>query len=741
MGASNRNPMQIVALAAVEESLTTAVAPGVSRRDFLKSAGAAGLVLSVPVVLPAKAKAAGATVLESNFVRIGADNLVHVICKHHEMGQGTTTGIVTLLAEELDADWSLVRAEYAPADAKRYNNLLFGPVQGTGGSTAMANAYEQMRKAGATARAMLVAAASQSWKVPAAEITTEKNTLKHAASGKSATYGEMAAAAAKMPVPAEVALKSPDQFTLIGTTAVKRLDSAAKCNGTAMYTIDVKLPGMLTAMITRPPAFGAKLLSFDATEAKKVAGVTDVVQVPEGVAVVGTGMWPVMKARKLLKLEWDLSGAMASSEDLLQQFRAKAGEPGTPFGQSPDTEGALSGAAKTVEAVYEFPFLAHAPMEPMNCVVWMHDGMLETWSGHQIQTLDLAAAAKTAGLPPEKVKLNSLISGGSFGRRANGWSDYTVEAVNVGKAIQWRAPLRLQFSREDDMRAGLYRPMYVHALKVGLDAQGALTGWKHTTVGQSIVAGTPFAMLIKDGVDSTTVEGVWPSPYSIPAFSGQLHSPELPVRPLWWRSVGNTHTAFVMETMMDELAAAAGKDPVEFRLALLGQSPRMAGVLKLAAEKGGWGGAVPQGHALGVAVHFSFETYVAQVVEVSVGENGIPKVHRAVVAVDCGVPINPDVIRAQMEGCVGFALSAALYGEIDIENGMPKQGNYNTYRVIRMPEMPVVEVHIVPSAEPPTGVGEPGVPPLAPAMANALFRLTGERTRRLPFVRSKPQTT
>lgn len=741
MGASNRNPMQIVALAAVEESLTTAVAPGVSRRDFLKSAGAAGLVLSVPVVLPAKAKAAGATVLESNFVRIGADNLVHVICKHHEMGQGTTTGIATLLAEELDADWSLVRAEYAPADAKRYNNLLFGPVQGTGGSTAMANAYEQMRKAGATARAMLVAAASQSWKVPAAEITTEKNTLKHAASGKSATYGEMAAAAAKMPVPAEVALKSPDQFTLIGTTAVKRLDSAAKCNGTAMYTIDVKLPGMLTAMITRPPAFGAKLLSFDATEAKKVAGVTDVVQVPEGVAVVGTGMWPVMKARKLLKLEWDLSGAMASSEDLLQQFRAKAGEPGTPFGQSPDTEGALSGAAKTVEAVYEFPFLAHAPMEPMNCVVWMHDGMLETWSGHQIQTLDLAAAAKTAGLPPEKVKLNSLISGGSFGRRANGWSDYTVEAVNVGKAIQWRAPLRLQFSREDDMRAGLYRPMYVHALKVGLDAQGALTGWKHTTVGQSIVAGTPFAMLIKDGVDSTTVEGVWPSPYSIPAFSGQLHSPELPVRPLWWRSVGNTHTAFVMETMMDELAAAAGKDPVEFRLALLGQSPRMAGVLKLAAEKGGWGGAVPQGHALGVAVHFSFETYVAQVVEVSVGENGIPKVHRAVVAVDCGVPINPDVIRAQMEGCVGFALSAALYGEIDIENGMPKQGNYNTYRVIRMPEMPVVEVHIVPSAEPPTGVGEPGVPPLAPAMANALFRLTGERTRRLPFVRSKPQTT
>ena len=741
MGASNRNPMQIVALAAVEESLTTAVAPGVSRRDFLKSAGAAGLVLSVPVVLPAKAKAAGATVLESNFVRIGADNLVHVICKHHEMGQGTTTGIATLLAEELDADWSLVRAEYAPADAKRYNNLLFGPVQGTGGSTAMANAYEQMRKAGATARAMLVAAASQSWKVPAAEITTEKNTLKHAASGKSATYGEMAAAAAKMPVPTEVALKSPDQFTLIGTTAVKRLDSAAKCNGTAMYTIDVKLPGMLTAMITRPPAFGAKLLSFDATEAKKVAGVTDVVQVPEGVAVVGTGMWPVMKARKLLKVEWDLSGAMASSEDLLQQFRAKAGEPGTPFGQSPDTEGALSGAAKTVEAVYEFPFLAHAPMEPMNCVVWMHDGMLETWSGHQIQTLDLAAAAKTAGLPPEKVKLNSLISGGSFGRRANGWSDYTVEAVNVGKAIQWRAPVRLQFSREDDMRAGLYRPMYVHALKVGLDAQGALTGWKHTTVGQSIVAGTPFAMLIKDGVDSTTVEGVWPSPYSIPAFSGQLHSPELAVRPLWWRSVGNTHTAFVMETMMDELAAAAGKDPVEFRLALLGQSPRMAGVLKLAAEKGGWGGAVPQGHALGVAVHFSFETYVAQVVEVSVGENGIPKVHRAVVAVDCGVPINPDVIRAQMEGCVGFALSAALYGEIDIENGMPKQGNYNTYRVIRMPEMPVVEVHIVPSAEPPTGVGEPGVPPLAPAMANALFRLTGERTRRLPFVRSKPQTT
>jgi isoquinoline 1-oxidoreductase beta subunit len=713
----------------------------VSRRAVLQGAGAAGLVIGFGWLAPGSARAAapgaeGAArgpLAPDAFVRVGTDNLVTIICKHHEMGQGNTTGLASLVAEELDADWSLVRTEYAPANVKLYANLAFG-LQGTGGSSAIANSYLQYRTAGATARAMLVGAAAAAWQVPAAEIRTSKNTLSHP-SGKHATYGQMALAASRLPVPAKVELKTPAQFDVIGKDhAAPRVDSVSKCNGTATYTIDVKLPGLLTAVIAWPPGFGARLVSYDAAEARKVKGVTDVVQVPEGVAVVATGMWAALQGRKALKLQWDESaGAALDSEALLTQFRAQAAQPGTSFARpaAPVT----AAAVKTIEAVYEFPFLAHAPMEPMNCVAWLHDGMLETWGGHQFPSFDQKLAAAAAGLPPDKVVLHTLVSGGSFGRRANVWSDFTVAAVNVAKAIGGRAPVRLQYTREDDTGAGLYRPMYVHAVKAGLDARGGIASWDHSIVGQSIMAGGPMAMMIKDGVDPTSVEGVAPTSYELPMLQGRLHSPVLAVKPLWWRSVGNTHTAYVMETMIDELALAAGKDPLAFRLQLLGKNERAAGVLELAAQKAGWGKPVRAGVAQGIAVHESFGSVVAQVAEVSM-KAGKVKVERVVCAVDCGVAVNPDVIRAQMEGCIGYGLSALYYGEIEVKDGRPVQRNFDTYRALRINEMPKVEVHIVPSTVAPSGVGEPGLPPLAPAVANAVARLGGPRVRRLPFMRA-----
>src|SRR2546427_8734048 len=431
---------------------------------------------------------------------------------------------------------------------------------------------------------MLVLAAAEAWHVTASEIRTSKSTLTHA-SGRRATYGEMAVAASRQRPPDNPPLKSAAQFTFIGKDrSTPRVDSPSKCDGTAIFTIDVKLPGLLAAVIAWPPSFGAKLVSFDGADAKNVKGVTDVVEVPEGVAVVATGTWAALQGRRALKVQWDESTSKdLDSEALLARYRAQAAQPGTPFAK-PASASAAPAAVKTVEAVSEFPFLAPAAMEPMNCVAWLHDGMLETWSGHQFPTFDHMFAAKAAGLPMDKVKLHTLVSGGSFGRRANVWSDFTVAAVNVAKAIGGRAPVRLQFSREDDTGAGLYRPMYVHAVKAGVDAQGRIAVWEHTIVGQSILAGGPMAMMIKDGIDPTSVEGVVPTVYDLPMLAGTLHSPTLAVRPLWWRSVGNTHTAYVMETMIDELAAAAGRDPLAFRLALRGKSPPAARVPKLSAH-------------------------------------------------------------------------------------------------------------------------------------------------------------
>lgn len=718
---------------------TSSGAAGLSRRTFLQSTALAGLVLGLRLAPEGRAaEAAAADFAPNAFIRIAPDDTVTLVIKHFEMGQGSTTGLATLLAEELDADLSRVAIEYAPANARLYGNALLGGAQGTGGSSAMANAWLQMRRAGATARAMLVEAAARRWQVPAEQVSVARGVV--SAGERSATFGELAAAAAELAVPEDVPLKAAADFQYIGKDSTRRVDSLAKSNGTATFTIDVKLPELLTAVIAWPPAFGATLKSFDASEAVKVPGVVAVVKVPEGVAVVAEGTWQAIKGRRALEVDWDTGAAGPdSSEALYGEYEALADKPGQTVVADGETDAELARAAKTVSASYRFPYLAHAAMEPMNCVAWLHEGRLETWSGHQFPSIDHPAAARAAGLKPEQVTLHTLISGGSFGRRANPWADFTVAAVHVAKALKdehgWERPVRMQMTREDDMRAGQYRPLFVHKVTAGLDEKGGLSAWRHAIVGQSIMASA--GMLEPGGVDESSTEGVAPTPYAIPRHSVSLHSPEQPVRPLWWRSVGHTHTAFVMETLMDELAEAAGKDAVEFRLALLGEDPRMAGVLRRVAEAGGWGEPLPEGRAHGIAVQHSFRSYVAQLAEVSLGDDGLPRVHRVHCAVDCGLAINPDQVRAQMEGGIGFALAGALYGEVTVEGGEAKQSNFHDYQVLRINEMPEVTVHIVDSDAPPTGVGEPGVPPLAPAVANAMFRLTGERVRRLPFAAGK----
>lgn len=723
-----------------------------SRRHFLQ--GSAGLTLGfmLPAALAAHAgpgKAgeglAAAVHFEPNaFLRIGADNSVTVISKHLEMGQGTYTGLATILAEELDADWNTVRVEGAPADAKRYNNLFWGPAQGTGGSTAMANSWEQMRKAGAAGRAMLVSAAAKRWRVAADEILVREGVVSHPASKHKASFGQLATAAAQEAVPAEVKLKDPKDFRLIGKVA-RRKDSADKTDGRAQFTQDVHLPGMLVAVVAHPPRFGATVQRFDAARAKAVKGVVEVVQIPQGVAVLAADTWSAKKGRDALSVSWDESAAFTlGSDEILARYKEMATTPGKIAAQRGAADAAFASAARVVRASYDFPYLAHAPMEPMNCVVRRGPDGLEVWNGEQLNTGDQHALAALFGLQPEQVNIHMLYAGGSFGRRACKDSDYVLEAGQILKAIDGRIAgnpaVKLVWLREDDMRAGYYRPLFHHALEAALDADGRISAWRHRLVGQSILIGSPFEkMLVKDGIDAVSVEGAANLPYAIPNLTVDLHTPtDIPVPVLWWRSVGSSHTAYSTETFIDRVAAAAGKDPVALRLELLEAHPRHAGVLKLAAEKAGWNQPLKPGGAgerrgRGVAVHESFNTYVAQVAEVTVAKDGTVRVDRVVCAVDCGVAINPDNIRSQVEGGVGFALAAALRGEITLKEGHVEQGNFDTYPVLRINEMPQVEVHIVPSAAPPTGIGEPGVPPLAPAVANAIAAATGKRLTRLPF--------
>jgi isoquinoline 1-oxidoreductase subunit beta len=731
--------------------LTTA-ASTMSRRAFLRntSAAGAGLVLALQVggaaaqmSGPGKTTGSAATgSFEPNaFLRIGKDDTVTVIVKHLEMGQGVYTGLPTLIAEELDAAWSQVRVEGAPADAKRYNNLLWGAAQGTGGSTAMANSFEQYRQAGAAARAMLVAAAAEQWKVPADAIQVKTGVVFHA-SGKKARLGELAEAAGRQPVPATVKLKDAKDFVFIGKH-VPRTDSKAKSNGTARYTQDVQLPDMLTAVVLHAPRLGAGVADLNSTEVNKVPGVRFVVEIPSGVAVIATTFWAAKKGRDALKVEWDARGFKQSSADLVAEYKRLAATPGKPARNDGDAGKAIAGAAKKVESSFEFPYLAHAAMEPMNCVVKLTQDSCEIWNGEQFQTGDQMAIAKATGLKPEQITLHMLFAGGSFGRRASSASDYVLEAVSIAAALLRSGkpgiPVKMVWTREDDMRGGYYRPMYVHALQAGLDADGNVVGWQHRIVGQSVLAGTAFeAMMVKDGIDLTSVEGASTLPYDIANLRVELHSPKLPVPVLWWRSVGASHNAFATETFIDELAQAAGKDPVAYRRALLTKHARHLAALDLAVAKAGWdqplaGGKAGEKRGRGVAVHESFNTVVAQVAEVTVDKDGKFKVDRVVCAVHCGLAVNPDNVRAQMEGGIGFGLSAALYGRITLKDGAVEQSNFHDFPLLRINEMPAIEVHIVPSTDKPSGVGEPGVPVIAPALANALAAATGKRVRSLPI--------
>ena len=708
-----------------------------SRRTLLKAG--AGLVIGAYVARADKLFAQNAAAQKINiapntFLIIGADNTVTVLCKGFEMGQGPLTGMATLVAEELDADWSQMRASHAPSNPVLYKNLAFG-MQGTGGSTAIANSFIQMRQVGAAAREMLVAAAAEAWQVPAGEISVDKGVIKHG-SDKEGRFGEFAAKAMTMPVPADPKLKDPANFKLIGKEGVvKRLDSVEKSNGKAVFGLDINEPDMLTVVVARSPKFGGKVKSFDATAAKAVAGVVDVKQVPTGVAVYAKGFWAAKTGREALKITWDDSKAeKRGSAELLQQFRALSKTQGKLVKAEGKFEESMAKGGRVVEAEYVFPYLAHAAMEPLNAYLkWDGDSAYARY-GCQFPTPDHQAISKVLGLPIEKVKIDVTLAGGSFGRRAQQTTHQAVELAEVAKAIGPGKGVKLVWTREDDMRGGYYRPYAIHRMR-GAVRDGKIEAWSDTIVSQSIMKGSIFeAIMFKDGLDPTSYEGSNEIPYEVANFRCDMHQVDVGVPVLWWRSVGHTHTGYVVEAFVDELLEAAGKDPVEGRLELLGKKPRHAGVLKAVADLADWKNyKVPEGRARGVAVVESFKTFVAQVVELSMTEEG-PKVHKVWCAVDCGVAVNPDIIRAQMEGGIGFGLGHILYAEQTLDAGAPVSGNFDTYRSLRINEMPEVEVVIVKSTEKPSGVGEPGVPPLGPAVANAMAKLGVGRPRQLPIV-------
>ena len=716
-----------------------------TRRQFVSLTALAGSGLTLGLILPGcsrpaatGAAAAGGTAetFSMPFVHIAPDSTVTVLSKHLEAGQGVWTGLPAIVAEELDASWRQMRVASAPAQVPLYGNLAFDPkgrMQGTGGSTSVANSWMQLRRAGATARAMLVQAAAAKWGVSANEVTVSEGIVAHASSKRQASFGELASDAAGLSVPTEVTLKDPSRFTLIGKGHLPRLDSRDKSSGRERYAIDVMLPGMMTAVVMRPPRFGGKVASFDATQAKAIPGVVDVVEIPRGVAVVGRDLWSAKKGREVLKVTWDESAAeKRGTAELLAHYRQLAGgKEALTAAQHGDADAALARAPRKIHADFEFPYLAHAPMEPLTAVCRLSADRCEIWAGCQFQTVDQMNAAKMTGLEPRQVTINTLAAGGSFGRRANFESDYIAEVASIAKATAGRYPVRLIWTREDDITGGRYRPLNLHRIEAGIGHDGKVA-YRQRVVGQSIMEGSPLG---GKGVDSTAVEGNAAEEYDLEDVSITWSKPEVGIPVLWWRSVGHTHMAFSKEVVIDELAQAAGEDPVAFRLRLLSKHPRHSAVLRLVAEKAGWdqpfaGG---KGRGRGVAVHESFGSVVAQVAEVTVSGDDI-RVDRVVCAVDCGIAVTPDVVVAQMQSGIGYGLSAALWGEISLSGGRVDQSNFDGYRVMRINEMPkVVEVHILPSTSSPSGVGEPGTPPIAPAVANAVRMASGISLRRLPF--------
>ena len=704
-----------------------------NRRELLRNtaASAAGLFVAfhVPSALRAVAAAAPPLPAANAFLRIGADDSVTVLLAHSEMGQGIWTGLAMLIAEELECDWSKVRSEHAPA-APTYAHPAFG-IQMTGGSSTTWSEFDRYRTVGAMARDMLIRAAAARWKVAPAACRAANGVV---SSGKEQlSYGKLAQAAMALAPPTTVKLKDPKDWKLIGT-AVKRLDTPEKITGKAQFGIDVQFPGLRVAVVARPPAFGAKLAKFDGAAALKVPGVERVVPTGTGVAVVAKHFWAAKVGRDALQIDWTPpDGGGIDSVKQMAEFRATAQKPGAIVKEKGKVDAALAAAKTKLEAEYEVPYLAHAPMEPLNCTVKIDGDRCEIWTGTQFQTGDQGAAAAILKTTPDKVTIHTTFLGGGFGRRANPVSDFVAEAVIVAKAAG--VPVKVVWTREDDIHGGYYRPAYAHRIRTGLDEHGKPVAWDHVVVGQSILAGTPFEpMLVKHGIDGTSVEGLADSPYleDTSALRVSLHSPKTPVTVLWWRSVGATHTAFAVEGMIDECAHAAGQDPLAYRLGLLKDKPRHAAALKLATDKAGWSSPPPAGRARGLAVHESFGSIVAQVAEVSV-DHGVIRVHAVTCAVDCGTAVNPLGIEAQVQGSIAYGLSAALHGKLTLVGGKVQESNFHDYPVVRMYEMPKVSVHIISSKARMGGIGEPATAPIAPAVANAVFALTKQRLRSLPL--------
>lgn len=704
----------------------------VSRRAFLQTGAAVGAGLTVAVQFGCAPKDPDATsgpvttpFAPNAFVRVSTDGSVTVVCGYSEMGQGVLTAVPMLVAEELDVDWAKVKVEQGPA-GEPYFNPLFG-IQGTGGSSTVRAAWKPLREAGARARAMLVAAAASEWGVPEGECRTANGEVVHDASNRRARYGKLAEAASRLPVPEQVTLKDPKDFQVIGK-AIPRLDLGDKVTGKGRFGIDVQVPGMLVAVVARSPVYGGKPAKWDEAAAKAVPGVRQIAVISSGVAVIADGYWAARQGREALAVQWN-EGANAgqSSAKIRAQLAGLITRPG--ISTRKEGAGAAAQAGKTIEAVYEVPYIAHACMEPMNATAHVEADKVTVWAPVQFQAgagfgggaRELAAGI--AGVPVERATIHTTLLGGGFGRRF--FLDFVADAVESSKAAG--VPVKVVWSREEDIQHDWYRPVSTAGFRGTIAPDGSPVSFL------ARVACAPIMPPAPGKVDDSSVEGLSNIPYAIPNIEVQAHNPALGVPTGFWRSVGSSQNAFFSECFIDEMAVAAGKDPFEFRRALLDKAPRHKRVLELAAEKAGWGSALPAGRARGIAVAESFGSYVAQVAEVSV-ENGIPRVHRVVAAIDCGPIVNPDIIAAQMESAVVYGLTAALYGEISIEGGRAVQANFDTYRMLRINEMPVVETHIVPSTDSQGGVGEPGTPPIAPAVVNALAALTGNRIRKLPLV-------
>jgi isoquinoline 1-oxidoreductase beta subunit len=703
----------------------------VHRRDFLKKGAAGGTALVIGFYLPGKFEALAAPPVEPKalnaWVRIASDDSVTIFIDKSEMGQGVVTSLAMLLAEELDFDWKKVKTEFAPA-APPYFNPLFG-LQGTGGSTSIRASWGPLTKAGAAAREMLVAAAAQQWYVEPSACHVENGAVVHSATNKRLGYGALVEQAAKLAVPASPVLKDPKNYHYVGKP-MKRLDTPSKANGKAGFGIDVRLPKIEHAVVERCPVPGGKVKSFDDSKAKAVRGVKQVLQISSGVAVVADNTWSAMEGRRALQISWEEgSNAANSSAAIRQLYLAAAEKPGAIARKDGDADAALAAAAKKVEASYEVPFLAHATMEPMNCAADVRPDGCDIYAPTQFQTFVQMTGAKITGLKQEQVRVHTTFLGGGFGRRAE--QDFVAEAVEISQATGM--PVQVTWSREDDMRHDFYRPAVYSKLVAGLDADGWPVAWKSRIVGPSIMSRF-FPGSVKNGVDETSVEGQANSKYAIPNFLVEYALTETGVPVGFWRSVGNSQNGYITECFIEELARAGGKDSFEFRRKLLANAPRHLGVLELAAEKAEWGKPLPAGRTRGIAVVESFGSFVAEVAEVSINrKSGDVRVDRVVCAVDCGRYVNPDTIAAQMEGAIVFGLTAALKGQITIEKGRVQQSNFHDYEMLRLKEMPRVEVHIVPSNEAPGGAGEPGTPPIAPAVCNAIFAATGRPIRRLPI--------